>query len=108
MKVKEVIEKTDTTNYWSFYDFEKAFPELEFIEGNLDVDKHRWFETSCAVYKCEDGFVMVQGVSTMFGEDMEWEDCGFECNVEECFPVQSIRYLTKSEIDKTQINEETK
>lgn len=98
MKVAEVIEKVKATDCWSIYDFDAAFAELEVVEEGIGIDKHRWYETSCSIYKCEDGFVKVRGASTRFNECMDWEDCGFECVAEECFPVQSVKYLTKSEM----------
>lgn len=98
MKVAEVIEKVKITDYWSIYDFDEGLTE-DVIEENINIKKHRWFETSCSIYKCEDGFIKVRGVSKIFGEDMGWEDCGFKCVAEECFPVPSVKYLTKSEME---------
>lgn len=99
MKVVEVIEKVKANGYWSIYDFDEAFAELEVVEEGIGIDTHRWYETSCSIYKCEDGFVKVRGVSTIFSESMAWEDCGFKCVAEECFPVSSVKYLTKSEME---------
>lgn len=100
MKVAEVIEKVKSNKYWSIYEFEEDVTDVEPVERDLHIDRDRWFEISSAVYKCEDGFVMVGGVTTVYSEMMSYSDCMSECFAEECFPVQSIRYLTASEMEK--------
>lgn len=92
MKVAEVIEKVNSTKYWSLYSFEEDF-DLEAVARDLYVDKHRWFETSTSVYKCEDGFVGVSGVAKTYSESMYYEDCLCECIVEEFEPKQTITYV---------------
>lgn len=62
MKVAEVIEKANNAKYRSLFDFEEDF-SLEIVASGLYVDKRRWYETSTEVYKCEDGFVGVTGIS---------------------------------------------
>ena len=99
MKVKEVIDAVNSNKYWSIYNFEEEFC-LKAVERDLHIDRDRWFELSSVVYECEDGFVMVSGVTTLYSEMMSWDDCDCPCIAEECFPVQSIRYLTASEMDK--------
>jgi hypothetical protein len=92
MKVAEVIEKVKSTNYWSLYSFEEDF-NLEAVAHDLYVDKHRWFETSTTVYKCEDGYVGVSGISQLYSESMDYEDCYCECVAEEFEPKQVITYV---------------
>lgn len=92
MKVAEVIEKVNNTKYWSLYDFEEDF-DLEMVAHGLYVDKHRWYEISTAVYKCEDGFVGVSGASQLYSESMGYEDCLCECVAEEFKQVQTIAYV---------------
>lgn len=92
MKVKEVIEKVNTNKYWSVFDFEDAF-DLKAVAHDLYIDKHRWFETSTSVYKCDDGFVGVNGVTQVYSEMMDYSDCLCECTAEEFKPVQTISYV---------------
>ena len=92
MKVAEVIEKVNSTKYWSLFDFEEDF-DLEIVASGLYVDKHRWYEISTTVYKCEDGFVGVSGVSQLYSESMDYESCFCECVAEEFKPVQTISYV---------------
>ena len=92
MKVAEVIEKVNNTNYWSLSSFEEDF-NLEVVASGLYVDKHRWYEISTSVYKCEDGFVGVSGVSQLYNESSDYEDCCCECIAEEFEPKQITTYV---------------
>lgn len=92
MKVAEVIEKVNSTKYWSLYSFEEDLG-LEMVAHGLYVDKHRWYEISTSVYKCEDGFVGVSGVAQTYSESMYYEDCLCECTAEEFEPKQIITYV---------------
>ena len=64
------------------YSFEEDF-NLEAVAHDLYVDNHRWYKISTTVYKCEDGFVGVNGVSQLYNESMDYEDCCCECFAEE-------------------------
>ena len=92
MKVAEVIEKVNNTKYWSLYSFEEDF-YLEMVAHGLYVDKHRLYEISASVYKCDDGFVGVSGVSQLYSESSDYEDCYCECFAEEFEPRQIITYV---------------
>ena len=92
MKVAEVIEKVNSTKYWSLFSFEEDF-DLEIVASGLYVDKHRWYEISTTVYKCEDGFVGVNGVSQLYSECMDYESCYCECIAKEFVPKQTITYV---------------
>lgn len=92
MKVKEVIEKVNANKYWSLYDFEEAF-DLEAVARGLYVDKLRWYEISTTVYKCDDGFVGVNGVTQIYSEMMDYRDCCCESTAEEFKPIQTITYV---------------
>ena len=92
MKVTEVIEKVNSSKYWSLYSFEEDF-DLEMVAHGLYVDKYRWYEISTSVYKCEDGFVGVSGVSQLYSESMDYESCLYECIVEEFKPKQITTYV---------------
>ena len=92
MKVKELVEKVNNAKYRSLFDFEEDF-NLEIVASELYVDKHRWYETSTTVYECEDGFVGVSGISQMYSDYMDYDDCECECFAEEFEPKQVITYV---------------
>lgn len=97
MKVAEVIKKVNNTKYkyWSLYLFEEDF-DLEMVAHGLYVDKHRWYEISTSVYKCEDGFVGVSGVAQTDSEMMDCEDCLCECFAQEFEPKQTTTYVPRN------------
>lgn len=92
MKVAEVIEKVNTNKYWSLFEFEEDF-DLEAVARDLYIDRLRWFEISTVVYKCEDGFVGVCGVSQTYSEMMDYRDCDCECTAKEFKPIQTTIYV---------------
>lgn len=96
MRVAEVIEKINNNKCWSLYEFEEDF-DLEAVAHGLYVDKCRWFETSTSVYKCEDGFVGVNGVTQTYSEMMDYRDCLCECTAKEFKPIQTITYAPREQ-----------
>jgi hypothetical protein len=68
------------------------------IAYNLGIDRHRWYETSIDVYKCEDGYVGITGISKIYFERMSSIDCGVHCYAEEYEPVQITSYKPKTSV----------
>lgn len=95
MKVKEVIDVCNSNKMYSLYDFEEEY-HLESVACNLNIDSHRWYEESTTVYKCDDGFVGVTGVSQLYSESMDYCDCESICWAEEYIPVQTVTYVSAS------------
>lgn len=105
MKVKELIDYVNSNGFYSLWDMEHAlyynfkdFPKR--IAENLEIEKHRWYEISTSVYKLEDGFVGIRGVSTIYSEYMDAEDCGFRCTASEYIEIPSFTYKKKDEKTK--------
>lgn len=88
MNVKDIIEKLNNQKIVQvaidIYDQENEdIDELlkgsEKVASNLNIDRHRWYETSTTVYKLEDGtFIGVEAISNVFSENSTVEDC-FHC-----------------------------
>ena len=88
MKVKDLISYINTNKFYSLQDMEDSlqydleeFPKR--VAKNLEIDKHRWYEVSTSVYKLEDGFVGIRGVSNIYTENMDAEECCFKCSAAE-------------------------
>ncbi len=95
MKVKELVEKVNSTKYWSLDLLEEDFESnLKIVAHDLYVDKQRWYETSTTVCECEDGFVGVSGISQIYSDYMDCEDCFCECFTEEFEPKQVVTYVS--------------
>lgn len=73
---------------WKNY-FEANFSE---IKKNLDVDKHRWYETSTSVIKIYDRFLGINFITDLFSESGDYESCYHQIWFGEMKKVQTITY----------------
>ena len=76
MKVKELIDHINSNDFYSLWDMEyslfnndKDLPQR--VAENLEIEEYRWYEISTSVYKLEDGFVGVKGVSFKYPEILD-------------------------------------
>lgn len=97
MKVQELIDKINSaTNCYSIYDAEDIIgDEIECVASNLEINEHRWFTISTSVYKLEDGYVGITGISSLKSEVMAYSDCDFPCIAEEYEEFTTISYRLK-------------
>ena len=100
MKVQELIDYVNSNGFYSMYDFEDFLTdresELEIVSEDIDVDRHRWYEISTTVYKVEDGYVGIRGISQIYSEYMSDKDCDYLCEASEYEEVQTISYREKT------------
>ena len=61
----------------------------------LDVDKHRWYETSTQVYELPDGYLGVQCITDVVVESNSVEDMFWELIFFEMEQVQTVSYRVK-------------
>ena len=99
MKVQKLIDYVNSNGFYSMYDFEDSLTdresELEIVSEDIDVDRHRWYEISTTVYKVEDGYVGIRGISQIYSEYMRDKDCDYLCKASEYEEVQTISYREK-------------
>jgi len=62
------------------------------IKHSLDVDTHRWYETSLTVIKIFDKFLGIRYISNMFSESQDYEDCYVEIGFYEMEEVKVVSY----------------
>lgn len=87
------------------YEWQEDIPEdilKEYFEGkfeevveNIDVDKHRWYETSITVLEFIDGFMGVRTVTDLFSENMDYSDCYYELKFFEMEEFTTTSYYVK-------------
>ena len=65
------------------------------IAHDLDIDRHDWYEIATDIYKCEDGYVGVTGLSNIYSSRMCSSDCNVLCYAEEYEEVKMITYMKK-------------
>lgn len=97
VKVQELIDKINSaTNCYSIYDAEGLISDkVECVASNLDINEYRWFTISTSVYKLEDGYVGITGISSLKSELMGYSDCDFPCIAEEYEEFTTISYRLK-------------
>ena len=98
MKVKELIDYINSNEFYSLWDMEdsfdynlKEFPKK--VIENLETDEYGWYAVSTTVYKLEDGFVGVKGVSFKYTEILD--DYIPKCSASEYIEIPSVTYKKK-------------
>ena len=102
MKVKELIDYVNSIDFCSLWDMEDSlcydFLDKELpkrVVEKLEIEKKKWYEISTSVYKLENGFVGVRGVSTIYSEYMDAVNCVFKCTASEYQEIPSVIYKRK-------------
>lgn len=97
MKVQELIDKVNSaTNCYSIHDAEDFIEgEINEVAKNFNIDEYRWFTISTSVYKLEDGYVGITGISSLRSELMTYSDCDFPCIAEEYEEFTTTSYRLK-------------
>ena len=65
------------------------------VKELLDVDKHRWYETSIQVYELPDGYLGVQCITDVVGESNSVEDMFWTLRFFEMDQIQVVSYIVK-------------
>ena len=100
----EIVEKINNLKkiqkeYWEDVEFPKEIQAIldscEIVAEGLDVDKHRWYETSTVVYKLNEQYFGITYVTDTFSEnssieDMYWEICAV--------PMKQVQTITYEEL----------
>ena len=98
MKVKELIDHINSNDFYSLWDMEDAlfntYKDLaQRVAENLEKEEYRWYKVSVSVYKLEDGFVGVKGVSFKYTEILD--DYLPKCSASEYQEVKTLIYKRK-------------
>ena len=105
--IKDLVQKlnslkiTQTKGEW-----EENIPEdiwYEYFEGKnrtvveegLDVDTHRWYETSITVIEFGGAFLGIEYITNMFSESQDYEDCYHTIQFYEMEEYQTVSYKIK-------------
>ena len=107
-KLQELIKTLNEMQILNDNDWEENIPEEiynEFflnsgeVDSDLDIDKHRWFETSLTVVSLvsfpKAGFIGIRHVSKTFSTDMGTGDCGHILHFVEMEQVKVTSYKEK-------------
>lgn len=61
----------------------------------IDIDKHRWYETSVSIFKCSDGLLGIRLPSQLYSESSEWSDLYSGIEFYDVEEVKEVVYKTK-------------
>lgn len=98
----DLINKSEITQNGCYEDQE--FPEsidsiiqnCEIVDEGLDIDKHRWFETSIVVYRYNyDKYFGIRFITGLFSEMSSYNDIGWTLSAFEMEEVKITSYKTK-------------
>ena len=93
MKVKEAIEIINNArNCYSLWHAEDLLDECKFV-ARIDYDNHKWHMMATDIYRVEDGYIGVRGVSEVKSEMMKFSDCAIHCTAKEYKAVNTISYI---------------
>jgi hypothetical protein len=65
------------------------------VAHNIDVDTHRWYETSITVLQLNESFMGVRFITNMFSESQDYEDCYHHLEFYEMEEYTTIAYRAK-------------
>jgi len=77
---------------WKEYFENTPFEEVAF---DLDVDTHRWYETSTIVIRIDGVFMGINCITNTFSESMDYEDCYHYLEFMEMEEFQTVSYRAK-------------
>ena len=77
--------------------YKEYFADKNSVARDLEIDRHRWYETSVIVFKVLEGYIGCRYVSNVFSERMSPEDIGHYLKFEEYIPKSIITYVPKKE-----------
>lgn len=96
MKVQEAIKRIEEGGFYSVWEAsEELDKDAKLVAPNLDADRHRWYTVSTDVYKLEDGYIGITGVSSINFEQMTYSDCDVKTTVEEFEEFTTVSYRCK-------------
>lgn len=98
MKVKEAIELINNSEeeLYCMDDAESLIDYEKELASDVDISRHRWYETSDSYFQLEDGILGIKGVSRLFNENARASDCGVQCHAFEGEEITTVSYKPKS------------
>ena len=96
MDVKEAIELINNSDdCYSLWGAEHLLKGCKFV-SRQDYDSHRWYTMATDIYKVDNGYIGVRGVSELKSEMMGYSDTDEHCFAEEYKAIQTITYVPKT------------
>lgn len=92
----DLMEALPDDVYYEYFEYNLQGPSCEEIKSNLDVDKHRHYETSITVFQTKEGeFFGCRHISNVYSEASMVEDCYWYLKWFEMEEVKTVTYKIK-------------
>lgn len=97
MKVKELIDKINSADMcYSVYAAKRMIEgKYKLVAKNMYLERFRWYGVSTSVYKLEDGYVGIRGVSELYNAMITFSDLEIYCVAEEYEECTVVSYKPK-------------
>jgi len=99
MKKEDLIRKAkdwyENGGCYNTFSLEEHLGSDLLVKDNIDIDKHRWYETSVSIFKCSDGLLGIRLPSQLYSESSEWSELYSGIEFYEVEEVMEIAYKTK-------------
>ena len=100
--LQELIKKLNSLDIvQKDYEFESDLPEeyeslfSNCVDSELDIDRHRWYETAISVFDTDLGFLGVRHITLLYSETMDYSDAYHTLEFFEMEPKEVITYKKK-------------
>lgn len=80
---------------YNTFELEELVEGAELVKEDVDIEKHRWYETSISIFKCSDGLLGIRLPSQLYSESSEWSDLYSGIEFYEVKEVMEVAYKTK-------------
>ena len=98
MKLKEAIERINNSEELYYIDDAESIIDYEKqLASNIDINRHRWYETAISYFQLEDGILGIEGLSNVYSELMLASDCDVNCYAFEGEEIKTVSYKPKVE-----------
>ena len=96
MKVKEVISEINNKDYYSINAAVKAaeLSKANCVVENYNFSKHRNFDITTNIYKCNDGFVAITGLINDRSK-IGYDEYNIPAFAEEYIEIPTVTYVPK-------------
>lgn len=98
MKVKEAIELINNSEeeLYCMDDAESLIDYEKELASDVDISRHRWYETSDSYFQLEDGILGINGLTNIYSEYDYPSDCDVQCYAFEGEEIMTVSYKQKS------------
>ena len=93
--IKEVKNWYENGECYNTISLEELVKEAILVKECVDVEKHRWYETSISIFRCSDGLLGIRLPSQLYSESSEWSDLYSGIEFYDIEEVMEVAYKTK-------------